>query len=68
MEDSEEEKQQYLKENIIDNGYDADDFVSFLGDKKGIEIEEGIDLNNFSLDEIKSLVQDYITIKSTLLL
>ena len=65
MEDSEEEKQQYLKENIIDNGYDADDFVSFLGDKKGIEIEEGIDLNNFSLDEIKSLVQDYITIKST---
>ena len=65
MEDSEEEKQQYLKESVIDNGYDADDFVSFLGDKKGIEIEEGIDLNNFSLDEIKSLVQDYITIKST---
>ena len=65
MEDnSEEEKQNYLRENIIDKGYDADDFVSFLAEKKGVEIEEGIDLNDFSLDEIKILVQDYIVAHS----
>ena len=65
MEDnSEEEKQNFLRENIIDKGYDADEFVSFLAEKKGIEIEEGIDLNDFSLDELKSLVQDFIMANS----
>ena len=65
MEDnSEEEKQNFLRENIIDKGYDADEFVSFLAEKKGIEIEEGIDLNDFSLDELKSLVQDFIVANS----
>ena len=59
--DPEEEKQNYLRENIIDKGYDADDFVTFLGQRKGLEIEEGIDLNDFSLDELKTLVQDFIT-------
>ena len=65
MEDnSEEEKQNYLRENIIDKGYDADEFVSFLTEKKGVEIEEGIDLNDFSLNELKSLVQDFIMANS----
>ena len=64
MEAPEEEKQNYLRENIIDKGYDADEFVSFLGQRKGLEIEEGIDLNDFSLDELKTLVQDFITANS----
>ena len=34
MTDSEEEKQNYLRENILDKGYEAEDFVSYLTSKK----------------------------------
>ena len=54
---SEEEKQNYLRENILDKGYEAEDFVSYLTQKKG---DEGVDLNNWTLDELKLLVQEYI--------
>ena len=30
-----EEKEKYLRENILDNGYDIDKFMKFLYDKKG---------------------------------
>ena len=39
--DSELEKQNYLRENILNKGYEAEDFVSYLTSKKG---EEGVDL------------------------
>ena len=42
--DSEEEKQNYLRENILEKGYDA-----------------GVNLSNWSLNELKSLVQEYIS-------
>ena len=36
MEDSsQEEKQNYLRENILEKGYDPNQFVSFLQSKKG---------------------------------
>ena len=54
---SEEEKQNYLRENILDRGFDAEDFVLFLTQKKG---DEGVDLNNWTLNELKILVQEYI--------
>ena len=54
---SEEEKQNYLRENILDKGYEAEDFVSYLTQKKG---DEGVDLNNWTLEELKLLVQEYI--------
>ena len=54
---TEEEKQNYLRENILDKGYEAENFVSFLIEKKG---DEGVDLNNWSLNELKLLVQEYI--------
>jgi predicted transposase YbfD/YdcC len=57
MIDSEEEKQNYLRENILDKGYEAEEFVSYLTSKKG---EEGVNLNNWSLEELKSVVQEYI--------
>ena len=56
--DSELEKQNYLRENILNKGYEAEDFVSYLTSKKG---EEGVDLSNWSLDELKNVVQEYIT-------
>jgi hypothetical protein len=45
MEDdiSQEEKQNFLRENILDKGYDVNEFVSFLKSKKG---EEGADIAN----------------------
>ena len=57
MIDTEEEKQNYLRENILDKGYEAEEFVSYLTSKKG---EEGVNLNNWSLEELKSVVQEYI--------
>ena len=33
--DSDEEKQNYLRVNILEKGYDAEDIVAFLTTKKG---------------------------------
>ena len=60
MMDSEEEKQNYLRENILDKGYDAEDFVTFLTSKKQGDEDEGVDLGNWSLNELKMVVQQYI--------
>ena len=57
MVDSEEEKQNYLRVNILDKGYVAEDFVTYLISKKG---DEGVDLGNWSLNELKLVVQEYI--------
>ena len=57
MSDTEEQKQIYLRENILDKGYEAEDFVTYLTSKKG---DEGMNLMNWSLDELKSVVQEYI--------
>ena len=57
MIDSEEEKQNYLRENILDKGYEAEEFVTYLTSKKG---DEGVDLGNWSLNELKLVVQEYI--------
>ena len=61
MSDEEHQKQIYLRENILDKGYDGEDFASFLISKKG---EEGVNLKNWSLDELKSAVQEFINIQS----
>ena len=61
MSDEEHQKQIYLRENILDKGYDGEDFASFLISKKG---EEGVNLKNWSLDELKSAVQEFIIIQS----
>ena len=59
MSDSDEQqKQLFLRENILDKGYEAEDFVSYLTSKKG---EEGINLNNWSLEELKSVVNEFIS-------
>ena len=61
MSDEDHQKQIYLRENILDKGYDGEDFASFLISKKG---EEGVNLKNWSLDELKSAVQEFIIIQS----
>jgi hypothetical protein len=48
-------KQNYLKDNIITNGYDAQDFAEFIENEK----EGGIDINNWTLEELETIVQIY---------
>lgn len=42
-------KQQFLRNEIIEKGYNADDFISFLDSKKLGEF----DIDNFTFDELK---------------
>ena len=60
MEDdaSQEEKQKYLKENILEKGYDASKFVEFLQSKKG---EAGSDITNWSMENLSEVVQEFIS-------
>ena len=56
-----QEKQNYLRINIIDAGYDPNVFVEFLMNKKG---EDGADVANWSLPDLKNVVQEFINLNS----
>jgi len=51
-----ESKQLYLREEIIDQGYDPSDFNLFMCN---IRQEENIDLNNWTFEELKNVVSNY---------
>ena len=57
MDNNQEEKQNYLRENILDKGYDTNEFVDFLKSKKG---EEGADVANWTMEDLKEVVQEFI--------
>ena len=57
MEKDLQEKQAYLRENVLEKGYDADEFMSLLKLRKG---ENGLDLNNWTLDELINIVKEFI--------
>ena len=57
MEDDLSKKQTYLRENILEKGYDAEDFMKLLQNKKG---EQSLDLSCWSLDELKEAVKEFI--------
>ena len=54
-----QEKQNYLRQNIMDAGYDTNAFVEFLIGKKG---EAGADVANWSLPDLKNVVQEFINL------
>ena len=54
---STEEKQNFLREKILDEGYDTNQFVQFLTEKKG---EQGADVANWSMEDLKSVVNEFI--------
>jgi len=59
MEEKEqEEKQNYLRQNILEKGYDANEFVSFLKSKKG---EAASDISNWSMKDLHAVVQEFIS-------
>jgi sorting nexin-7/30/sorting nexin-8 len=58
---SQEEKQNFLRENILEKGYDTNMFVEFLMDKKG---EGGADVSNWSLSDLQLVVKEFISMQS----
>ena len=58
---SQEEKQNFLRENILDKGYDVNMFVDFLIDKKG---EGGADVGNWSMSDLQVVVKEFISMQS----
>ena len=51
-----EEKQEYLRDAILDKGYDGNQFMTFLQTKRG----EEINLDEWTLDELKTAVSEFI--------
>ena len=56
MENELENKQTYLRTEILDKGYNAQEFFDFLVEKKG---EEGGDLNNWLMIDLKAIVLEF---------
>ena len=52
-----EEKQNFLREKILDKGYDTNQFVQFLTEKKG---EDGADVSNWSMEDLVSVVNEFV--------
>ena len=58
---SQEEKQNFLRENILEKGYDTNMFVEFLINKKG---EGGSDVGNWSMSDLQIVVREFISMQS----
>ena len=56
MEDELNEKQTFLRENILEKGYDPEDFMKLLQSKKG---ELGLDLSSWNMDELREAVKEF---------
>ena len=56
MENDLEIKQSFLRSEILDKGYDGQEFFDFLIQKKG---EEGGDLNNWLMEDLKIIVINF---------
>jgi len=54
---SQEEKQNFLRETILEKGYDTNQFVQFLIDKKG---ENGADVSVWSMYDLQIVVKEFI--------
>ncbi len=57
-----QDKQNYLRENILEKGYDASQFINILKYKKG---EEGEDISNWNMPDLQNVVQEFISLSST---
>ena len=54
---STEEKQNFLREKILDKGYDTSQFVQFLTERKG---EDGADVANWTMEDLIQVVNEFI--------
>ena len=55
-EESIEAKQQYLRSEIIDQGYNPDDFSNYMGNIRG---EEGLNLETWSFADLQTVVNQF---------
>ena len=62
MEGELEQKQNFLRMNILEKGYNAENFMNFLQSKKG---DLGLDLNNWTVDELTLAVQEFISLTNS---
>ena len=53
MDYSDIQKQEYLRLEIIEKGYDGNQFAEFLQEKKGVDVQ------NYTLDEIYNYVYEF---------
>ena len=56
MEDEQEIKQSYLRQEILEKNYDTQAFLDFLITKKG---EVASDINNWTIEELKTVVFEF---------
>ena len=56
MDEATEQKQTYLRTEIIDKGYDPEVFTAYISNLKG---EDGIDLNLWSMEELVDIVKSF---------
>ena len=61
MDDTLEGKQLFLRENILDKGYDPNEFFEFLVSKGG---EEYTDLDRWSVSDLQNLVYEFISTRN----
>ena len=54
--DDQRQKQQYLRENILDKGNDANEFMEYFKDSTGTE---DINLNDYSMNQIMEVVSGF---------
>jgi len=57
------EKQNFLRENILEKGYDVNEFISFVIGKKG---EGGDDVSNWTLPDLKDAVKEFIELNQNI--
>ena len=53
MSENVEDKQNFLRTEILDQGYDGDKFFEFMTQQKG---EDNINIENWSLEELQDVV------------
>jgi len=61
MEDEQEIKQSYLRKEILEKNYDTQSFLDFLISKKG---EKASDINNWTIEELKTVVVEFKNTKN----
>ena len=61
VEQRQKEKQNYLRKKILEKNLDSEKFVEFLEEKKG---EEGADISNWTMDDLKSVVKEFYQINN----
>ena len=58
--DDQQQKQQYLRENILDKGYDANEFMEYFKEATGAQ---DINLNDFTMNQLIDVVNGFYSKK-----